>query len=318
MRKLATLGLIMCLAPTAEAQVRTFITAKSCNYAGGIAPASVYAFKSSRDARDAIDRIMEYTGLEPNFEIHAASIPNAAALVDSGPQGLRRVILYNERFIDAMTAASGSEWASLSILAHEIGHHLNGHTLEAGGSRPPTELAADRFAGFVLGKMGASREEAQSAIARLADVQGSSTHPPRAARLDAVYNGWRAADVALAGGERAERSERAEPAPVPEPVPEVNARTIPSVGGTWENGMARLVVTQSGNQLSVVEYMFGFLPTAQGAGTIVNGLVTLQVQLTTGEILNVQMKLSNDGQQMQGFVVNVLGGRNPLGYRRAQ
>ena len=78
----------------------------------------------------------------------------------------------------------------MALLSHEIAHHLNGHTLEAGGSRPPTELEADKFAGFAVGKLGGSLQEAQWLFRQLS-AEGSETHPPRSARLEAVAVGWR-------------------------------------------------------------------------------------------------------------------------------
>ena len=38
----------------------------------------------------------------------------------------------------------------MTLLAHEVGHHLNGHTIHRGGSTPELELEADEFAGFIL------------------------------------------------------------------------------------------------------------------------------------------------------------------------
>ena len=81
-------------------------------------------------------------------------------------------------------------WASVSILAHEIGHHLNGHSLMPGGSRPSLELEADKFSGFVLATLGASLEDSQVAINKLVSDEGSLTHPPKSARLAAIANGW--------------------------------------------------------------------------------------------------------------------------------
>ncbi len=64
--------------------------------------------------------------------------------------------------------------------------------MEAGGSRPPTELEADKFAGFVVGKLGGDLQEAQWLFRQL-PAAGSDTHPPRSARLEAVAVGWREA-----------------------------------------------------------------------------------------------------------------------------
>jgi hypothetical protein len=84
----------------------------------------------------------------------------------------------------------------MALLAHEIGHHLNGHTIRRSGSRPDLELEADEFAGFVLKKMGASLSEAQQVMKYIAKSKGSKTHPARALRMSAIKKGWnRAADT---------------------------------------------------------------------------------------------------------------------------
>ncbi len=136
-----------------------------------------------------VEDILSHTGLSKNFLIRAANVANAAAVV----QGSDRYVLYNPSFINAVDDRSGSPWAVYSIMAHEIGHHLQGHTIVPGGSRPPIELEADRFSGFVLAKMGAMLDDAQAAMANLASASGSSTHPARDRRLAAIAEGWRAA-----------------------------------------------------------------------------------------------------------------------------
>jgi hypothetical protein len=85
------------------------------------------------------------------------------------------------------------------VLAHEIGHHLNGHTVTSSGSQPSLELEADEFSGFVLRKMGASLTEAQAAMKTLASVNSSRTHPGQYDRLASIEKGWNHADDQLAG-----------------------------------------------------------------------------------------------------------------------
>ena len=140
----------------------------------------------SDDAREIIDNIVDAVGLKSNFLIKAADIPNAAAVVYGG----QRYILYNPRFIAAMDRAAGKTWASIAILAHEIGHHLNGHTLKSSGSQPHLELEADEFSGFVLQKMGASLQDAQLAMQIAGSARASHTHPAKGDRLLAIENGW--------------------------------------------------------------------------------------------------------------------------------
>lgn len=144
-------------------------------------------------ARRIIQTIVGVVGLKSNFEIRAAKIPNAAAVVFNG----KRYILYNPRFIAVLDKAAGKHWPSIAILAHEIGHHLNGHTLTKDGSLPQTELDADEFSGFVLRKMGASLQDAQLAIQIAGNTRATHTHPAKADRLIAIEKGWqRATDQA--------------------------------------------------------------------------------------------------------------------------
>ncbi|MBK6904178.1 MAG: hypothetical protein IPH04_15595 [Saprospirales bacterium] len=179
-------SLLLLLAEMALSQERLLVT-NSCDYSGEISPVEdLYGFASDTEADDAMKQIMKYTGLPSNFTIKAANVPNAAAILYED----KRFILYNQYFMIRIKDETKTDWAALSILAHEIGHHLSGHTLDTQGSRPDKELEADRFSGFILYKMGASIEEARTAMDALASETGTPTHPPKSARLAAVTNGW--------------------------------------------------------------------------------------------------------------------------------
>ena len=60
----------------------------------------------------------------------------------------------------------------------------------SGGSRPDLELQADKFSGFVCAKLGATLQQAQAAMNSIASTSGSSTHPPKSARIEAIALGW--------------------------------------------------------------------------------------------------------------------------------
>ncbi len=172
-----------------------FSVNESCSYFGEKVETDVYGFESSSEAIGIIDEILGSVGLERNFEIKSANVPNAAAIIN----GSTRYILYSENFIHEVNQKTGSKWAAISILAHEIGHHLNGHTLDEIGSRPTKELEADKFCGFALAKIGATLEEAQMALKMFGSNSGSSTHPPKGARLEAVAVGYRKAKESQTG-----------------------------------------------------------------------------------------------------------------------
>lgn len=102
------------------------------------------------------------------------------------------------------SVSSGNNWSNLFILAHEVGHHINGHsldlvlyateTVEAAtlASRRQQELEADEFAGFILGKLGASLPQTSQAINLLATNSDDtySSHPSKSKRLEAISSGF--------------------------------------------------------------------------------------------------------------------------------
>ncbi|QHL89106.1 M48 family metalloprotease [Nibribacter ruber] len=170
---------------------------------------SAAQYTTQAGARDIITEIIDAIGLKPRFEVRAANVPNAAATIING----KRYILYNEQFLSAVNNAVRTDWAGVSILAHEIGHHLNGHTLTQGGSNINDELEADEFSGFVLRKMGASLSETQAAIKVLADDEDNRTHPGKSSRLAAINRGWRNAENQILASAKAGTPTRTVAAP---------------------------------------------------------------------------------------------------------
>lgn len=212
---------------------------QACSYDGAPLSVSAEALAAGREGAgaDAVAAIMKFTGLPQNFKVVEGNVPNAAAMIVLGPQKIpERVIAYNAGFMRRVREATlNSDWAALSIMAHEIGHHLSGHTLVPGGSQPPVELEADKFSGFVLSKMGAALDEAQKAVATLVPEADGPTHPGRVKRLAAVEAGWSESCGQQPGGcaERtAEGAVAAAPATGPETLP---AGTPPA--GTLPAGM---------------------------------------------------------------------------------
>ena len=173
-----------------------------CSYYGEDIKGDITAFEAGTSAEAVVKNIMSVIGLKANFELRAANVPNAAAVMLNS----KRYILYNPEYMNNINERTGSNWAAISIFAHEIGHHLNGHTLDNVGSRPQTELDADEFSGFVLHKMGASLEDAQADMSLIASLKGSHTHPPKKDRLAFIATGWNNAGPASATTDVAEKT----------------------------------------------------------------------------------------------------------------
>ena len=186
-----------------------------CNYYGETVSSTISMYDASPTAESVVQNIMSVIGLHANFELRASSdIPTAAAVIRKG----KRYILYNPDFMNRINGVSGSNWAAISILAHEIGHHLNGHTLDNIGSKPGTELEADEFSGFVMQKMGASLSDAQAAMALIASHKGSHSHPPKNQRLTAIAAGFNKAGGTVSNTAVAVKPKAAEQRPVQKPV----------------------------------------------------------------------------------------------------
>jgi hypothetical protein len=84
----------------------------------------------------------------------------------------------------------------LTILAHEIGHHLNNHITNPlpGATEIELELEADKTAGFLVYLMGGTLEKAKMAFQDVSE-NGSYTHPKRSDRINALVGGYKDAEA---------------------------------------------------------------------------------------------------------------------------
>lgn len=153
----------------------------------------VLSFSSNAEAEKIVDDILSQVGLKRNFIVmECPNIENAMAINIPSDIGMLRYIAYDNEFLESINNSTSTDWASISILAHEVAHHLNGHTLDGVGSNHRTELEADEWSGWVLAKLGATLEQAQSAMNLLA-LNGDdsySSHPSKHKRLKAIKKGF--------------------------------------------------------------------------------------------------------------------------------
>ncbi|MBX2978703.1 MAG: hypothetical protein KF905_05350 [Flavobacteriales bacterium] len=145
------------------------------------------AMLNERAAKDAVQRIVRHSGLQPGFTVvENLDIPTAIAYI----KGKQRIIAYNPGFMARVMDSTCTNWSAISILAHEIAHHLLGHTLDPGQVHPGDELACDHYSGFILHAMGATLEEALATQEVTGDPHGTHRHPPKHARIQAIRQGW--------------------------------------------------------------------------------------------------------------------------------
>ena len=156
-------------------------------------------FSSDTKAENALDQILNVIGASKRFVLQPCdNINNAVATSFKGI----RYILYDRDFMDSLD--NSNNWGNLFILAHEVGHHINGHSVDiilyaADIVEPKTleqkrqqELEADEFAGFILAKLGGDISEANKIILKATtnDDDSYSTHPSGDKRLNAIKIGY--------------------------------------------------------------------------------------------------------------------------------
>lgn len=151
--------------------------------------------------QEMLQQIINVIGVNENFELKEANVLNIEATISDK----KKYILYSPAFINSVNTVTKNKWSVTWLLAHEIGHHVNGHTSGRGGNNLEYELAADEFAGFILCKLGATLRESQNIIYFIAKPEASKTHPGRSSRLLAIEKGWRKAetsgDIATTGNQ---------------------------------------------------------------------------------------------------------------------
>jgi len=187
---------------------------------------SACGFTNNERAYREIEKIMNLAGLPMNFSVcKSENIKNAYAAMDS--DGVR-FIVYDDQFLKKFDTDS-SRIETVTALAHEIGHHLSGHTLALSHEEyvvnlakycrieskdfdkskctnikaryfkecRDEELEADRFAGFIMYKYGASLIQIESLYYKMTSNYDDtlSDHPNLKKRIDAIEAGFELAKL---------------------------------------------------------------------------------------------------------------------------
>jgi len=154
-------------------------------------------FMTEQDVNRLITDMLDRIDIRNRFLIVACrQIDNCQATLYKG----KPYILYNPDFLEevkrmnfssADIRVSTRNWEALTILAHELGHHVNNHLLNPHPdvTQREMELEADEFAGAMIFRMGGTIEQAKAAYLSQPE-RGSYEHPGRQQRLDAVTRGW--------------------------------------------------------------------------------------------------------------------------------
>ena len=172
--------------------------AQKVNQCGIIIPpkSTKSQFSSVYEARDYLTTMLDTIHWQENFAVQEQNgINNAYATIIRNA----RWIIYDNNFLEDIDAYSATKWASISVLAHEMGHHYYNHVISNQGSTPPKEIEADAFSGYVMQKLGANINESLAAMNAIASDQASYSHPAKRDRLAAITRGWNTAKAEVPG-----------------------------------------------------------------------------------------------------------------------
>ena len=147
---------------------------------------------SEEQANKILDIILSTIGASKRFVLKACkNTSNAFATTKKGI----RYIIYDKEFMKEIDS-NINYWFNMWVLSHEVGHHINGHVLAPDISKQDRrweELEADKFSGFVLGKLGATLSQASEALNKLEHPEEDnlySKYPSKSKRMDAVNQGF--------------------------------------------------------------------------------------------------------------------------------
>lgn len=161
---------------------------------------------SSLYAKQQFQRILNVSGYQgpPIYLLSSTFVQNAVAMSKPIFQAFQpsvlshyeRYIVYNANFMRHMEFTSGNEFVTLSIFAHELGHHFYGHAdsmMNWGISIHPhaMECNADYYSGFVLARLGARPGDLESTQRLIFSMWPSETHPDSFNRISSIVKGWK-------------------------------------------------------------------------------------------------------------------------------
>jgi hypothetical protein len=149
-------------------------------------------FQSVYEARDIVKAMLDSVKWKENFTLQEKpNIQNAYATIINN----KRWIIYDNAFLESIDEYAATKWASISVMAHEVGHHKYNHVFSGQGSTIPTEIEADNFSGYTMFKMGCTLAQSVAAIKTIATDKASATHPAKADRVNAITKGWNQAQA---------------------------------------------------------------------------------------------------------------------------
>ena len=135
---------------------------------------------------DVVDKIEKTLNFKVAISVYLAKDENNCFATVG--QGGIRMLVTDVDFLQEVNDESGTKWGAISVIAHEVGHHIAGFNHHP--NQPDNELDADYWSGYTLQKLGASVNASTKAIMRFGTEQDTETHPNKYSRASIIKKGW--------------------------------------------------------------------------------------------------------------------------------
>lgn len=157
-----------------------------CIFSGTTMDEELYAFGTDVTTMDdLVKKILELGGgLKRNFYVVQTNVENISAVVHDG----KRYLLWSQDFLE-----EANRIEAYASVAHEIGHHLNEHSLKAEFIESE-EKEADFFMGFILFKANFSEGEIRSFLTKMPKKENSGFDEDR---FKTVMEGFKKSENAI-------------------------------------------------------------------------------------------------------------------------
>jgi hypothetical protein len=135
---------------------------------------------------EVVEQLKDAVGIDvPLTVLIASGEDNCFATI---AEGGKRLIIADHMFLVKVNRSSGTEWGAISILAHELGHHIAGFGRY--GDSHQSELDADYWSGYILQKLGSSKDAATKCILHHGTEVDTDSHPNKYNRARLIRKGW--------------------------------------------------------------------------------------------------------------------------------
>jgi hypothetical protein len=159
------------------------------SYNNTILPSVVLLTNQTSRYDSVINNSQELIGL-PNTDIAIRTTNDFGAFSVINRKNQNRTFLYSPAFFDSIYSVTNTNLAIMSVCFHELAHQFYRHPLKPTAASLIYEKQADRYSGYQMCIIGATLEQALTAIQHFGNDLENETHPDKSSRIAEITKGY--------------------------------------------------------------------------------------------------------------------------------